>query len=111
MYMRSMLCFFLLFSFTPSSKAQDWPVYGGDPGGMKYSSLNQIDRSNVAELELAWTWSTDEAPIPEAARASANQPVGPGVFQATPIVVNDTMYLSTPYSRVVALDGNTGREI
>ena len=111
MYMRSMLCFFLLFSFSRSSQAQDWPVYGGDPGGMKYSSLNQIDRSNVAELELAWTWSTDEAPIPEAARASANQPVGPGVFQATPIVVNDTMYLSTPYSRVVALDGNTGREI
>ncbi len=36
----------------------DWPVYGGDPGGMKYSPLTQINRSNVETLELACTWET-----------------------------------------------------
>ncbi len=39
-------------------QGRDWPVYGGDPGGMKYSPLTQINRSNVHELELAWTWGT-----------------------------------------------------
>ncbi|MDX1393614.1 MAG: PQQ-binding-like beta-propeller repeat protein [Gemmatimonadota bacterium] len=88
----------------------DWPYYGGDPGGLKYSPLEQIDRGNVAGLEVAWVWETGEAPIPEAASPIPGQPVTPGAFEATPIVINDTMWVVTPYNRVVALDASTGTE-
>ncbi len=92
-------------------RGQEWPVYGGDPGGMKYSPLTQINPSNVHRLELAWTWETGEQPIPVPRRAFRDQLVWPGPFQATPLMINDTLYLSTPYHRVVALDANTGREL
>ncbi len=81
----------------------DWPVYGGDLGGMKYSSLTQIHRGNAHQLELVWTWKTGERPIRE-------EDVEPVDFEATPLMINDTLYLSTPYNRVVALDASTGTE-
>ena len=90
--------------------ADDWAFYGGDPGGLKYSTLADIDRDNVAHLELAWTWETGEAPIPGARVPTPGQRVAPGMFEATPVVVNDTMWVVTPYSRVVALDAATGAE-
>ena len=48
-----------------AAPAQEWPVFGGDPGGMRYSALTDIDRRNVAGLQVAWTWATGEAPIRE----------------------------------------------
>ena len=84
-----------------------WPVYGGDPGGMKYSALTEINRGNVHRLELAWTWKTGEGPMPLPGDAF----VSPGPFEATPLMIDDTLYLSTPYSRAVALDANTGAEL
>ena len=80
----------------------DWPVYGSDAGATKYSSAAQIDRANVAGLTLAWEWATGETAMPD-------RKVRPGNFQVTPLVVNDTMYLSTSYNRVVALDASSGR--
>ncbi len=94
-----------------AGQSQDWPVYGGDPGGMKYSSLDQINRRTVRHLETAWTWTPGEQPLPSPARPIDGQDVRPGVFEATPLVIRDTMYVVTPYNRVVALDANTGREI
>ncbi len=94
-----------------AQRGQDWPVYGGDPGGMKYSPLTQINRGNVHELELAWIWETGEQPIPVPRRPFRDQPVTPGPFQVTPLMIKDTLYLSTPYHRVVALDANTGRDL
>lgn len=105
---------FLLVSCvaTPDeAQGVDWPVYGGDPGGMKYSPLTQINRSNVETLELAWTWKTGEKPIPEYKLPIPGHDVWPGPFEATPLMIGDTLYLSTPYSRVVALDANTGTEL
>ncbi|MEI8298515.1 MAG: pyrroloquinoline quinone-dependent dehydrogenase [Pseudomonadota bacterium] len=87
-----------------ASPAVDWPTYGGDPGGMKYSALTDINRSNVAGLRLAWSWKTGEGPLPEHGTT-------PGIFEATPLVVDGVMYLSTPYNRVVALDPASGREL
>jgi quinoprotein glucose dehydrogenase len=84
--------------------AGDWPVYGGDPGGMKYSQLSQINRDNVNELEVAWRWSTGEEP-------NANKGTAPGEFEATPLEVGNVLYLSTPYNRVVALDAVSGEQI
>src|SRR6185503_9203791 len=86
------------------SPNEGWQFYGGDPGAMKYSSLTTINRSNVSQLQPAWEWQTGE----KAVTAPAARP---GDFQATPIVINDTMYLSTPFNRVVALDANTGKQI
>jgi quinoprotein glucose dehydrogenase len=82
----------------------EWPEYGGDPGGMKYSPLTDINRGNVAGLKLAWTWKTGEAALPQFGTS-------PGIFEATPLVIEGVMYLSTPYNRVVALDPRSGREI
>jgi quinoprotein glucose dehydrogenase len=85
----------------------EWPVYGGDPGGQKYSALGDINRSNVDRLTLAWTWQTGEQPIPQ---TDSTRAARPGMFQTTPIMVNDTLYLSTPFNRVVALDPTTGTQ-
>ncbi len=95
--------------WTPSDG--DWPSYGRDPGGSKFSPLTAIDSTNVAALDVAWRWRTGEAPIPGPLRPVRGQDVRPGNFETTPVVINDTMYLSTPYNRVVALDAATGREI
>jgi quinoprotein glucose dehydrogenase len=103
----------LLFIACPSTVAAqgvDWPYYGGDQGGMKYSPLDQIDRDNVTELEVLWTWDNGEEPITGASVPVRGETIRPGRFEATPIVINDTMYVSTPYSRVVALDARTGEE-
>ncbi|MGH7540222.1 MAG: PQQ-binding-like beta-propeller repeat protein, partial [Gemmatimonadota bacterium] len=100
---------------TASAAAQearvDWPYYGGDPGGAKYSPLAEIERTNVDRLRLAWTWDTGEEPIPPARSPIAGRQVRPGAFETTPLVIGDTMYVVTPYNRVVALDAGTGAEI
>jgi quinoprotein glucose dehydrogenase len=87
-----------------SAFAQDWPQYGGDPGESHYSALTQITRGNVSKLQLAWEWKTDESPLP-------NFKTTPGVFEATPLMIDGVLYVSTPYNRVVALDPETGHEI
>jgi len=84
--------------------AQDWPHYGGDPGETHYSPLDQINRSNVAKLKQVWEWKTGEEPL-------AEYKTTPGMFEVTPLKIGNTLYLSTPYNRVVALDAESGREI
>jgi glucose dehydrogenase/imidazolonepropionase-like amidohydrolase len=82
----------------------EWPVYGGDPGAMKYSGLAGITRDNVHLLQPVWSWRTRED-YDSASRAH------PGLFEATPLMLGDTLYLSTPYNQVVALDAGSGREL
>src|SRR5215475_1335171 len=82
----------------------EWSYAAGDPGSMHYSMLSGISRANVNQLKLAWTWKTGEEPI------AANS-VQPGSFEVTPLMINDTLYLSTPYNRVIALDANSGEKI
>ena len=86
----------------------EWPSYGGDAGGMKYSPLTDISRDNVKRLTPAWSWATGERAIPQTDSTKAARP---GNFQATPLMINDTLYFSTPFNRVVALDANTGKEL
>ena len=76
---------------------------GGDAGGQRFSPLDQINRENVKELGLAWTFQTGE---------TANEPgTGPSAnFEATPIMIDGVLYFSTPRSRVFALDAETGKE-
>ena len=82
----------------------EWAHYGGDAGGLKYSPLTQIDRTNVAKLQLAWEWKTGEVPMKEFGTF-------PGAFQNTPLMIDGVLYVSTPYNRVAALDARTGREL
>ena len=87
-----------------------WPSHGNDPGGTKYSTLEQINRANVGELQRVWTWETGEEPIPMARSPMTGQQVRPGKFQGTSVMVDGTLYISTPYNQVVALDPDTGEE-
>jgi hypothetical protein len=98
----------LLLSAEGPRKPNEWPVYGGDAGGLKYSPLTSIDRSNVSKLAVAWTWKTGEQPI---AASGTTLAARPGQFQVTPLAIGDTLYLSTPFNRVVALDASTGRQL
>jgi quinoprotein glucose dehydrogenase len=80
----------------------EWPSYGNDPGGTRYSPLIQVDRGNVANLRVAWTYRTGEV--------GGVAPYGHAAFEATPLMVDGTLILSTPYDRVIALDPETGKE-
>jgi quinoprotein glucose dehydrogenase len=77
-----------------------WPEYGGDAGGTRYSALTQITRANVTQLRVAWTYRTGDVPTKKQLAA----------FEATPILVDGTLYLSTPFNRIIALDPETGTE-
>jgi glucose dehydrogenase len=100
----------------------DWPVYGHDPGGMRYSPLKQIDTANVSKLRLAWSYDTEApvAPTPAAAVPSRGPAParGPGAGRprarrssTSPLLVGGILYMSTAYNRVVALEPETGKKI
>jgi quinoprotein glucose dehydrogenase len=78
----------------------EWPAYGRDPEGSRFSPLTEITPANVANLRIAWRYSTGEASGPETKR--------PTSLEATPIVVDGTLYFSTPLGRIIALDPETG---
>lgn len=80
----------------------EWPCYGRDAGGLRFSPLAAITRANVGTLENAWTARTGDL-SDLVGKPSSN-------FEATPIMVGGTLYLSTPFSRVLALDPDTGKQ-
>ena len=82
----------------------DWPFVGSDQAHTKYSAAADITTANVGELEIVWQWEPNEAPLEEYGTR-------PGPFQATPVMVDGVLYLSTMYTRVVALEAETGVEL
>jgi glucose dehydrogenase len=86
------------------SPEQDWPFYGGDQAGTKYSTLADINRMTVARLAPAWEWATHEKVLRDFGTR-------PGAFEATPLMIENVLYTSTPYNRVVALNAETGAEL
>lgn len=92
---------FLFFSCEKSPDTIDysgWGHYGGSEDGARFSSLDQINKENVAQLEVAWTYHTGDA-------TERSQ------IQCQPIVVNGLLYGSTPKLNVFALDAGTGQEV
>jgi quinoprotein glucose dehydrogenase len=104
----------------------EWPTYGHDPGGMRFSPLTQITPANVGKLEPAWVYhmKPPNAPLTPAA-PDPEEGAGPGrggrggrgagangfaSGETTPLVIGGVMYVSTPYGRVVALDPTNGKE-
>lgn len=119
----------------------DWPTYGNDAGNTRHSTLKQINTQNVSKLTRAWTYHLtapvvapagggrgNAVPAAELESAQPARPAAAGVppagpvagrggggrgrsSEATPIVVNGVLYMPTPYSRVVALEPETGKEL
>jgi quinoprotein glucose dehydrogenase len=87
----------------PQGAAGDWAFYAGDAGDSRYSPLDQINTGNVAQLEPAWELHTGDVSDGSAGRRKSE-------FEATPIVVAGTMFVTTPFNRVLALDPETGTE-
>ena len=71
-----------------------WSQYQGGADSSQYSSLKQINKSNVKQLEVAWSYAT-----------------GPGIYTFDPLVVDGVMYVLAKSNSIVALDAITGREL
>ena len=152
----TLIVFVAAGGFLPASAQTDWPTYGHDPGGQRYSPLTQITPTNASDLKVAWVYHMKPANAPEfmpsgfggpppgggparpggqgrpgapsnaqqgkppdnATAQAAAEGVRPSrrasrfaATEVTPIVAGGLMYISTPYSRVVALDPATGKEV
>jgi quinoprotein glucose dehydrogenase len=107
-YKSWLFCVFLLAACTASQDEKnnkagaDWPVYGGNNFGNRYSPLQQIDTSNVKQLAVAWTYHTGEN-VDTSQRGRE--------IQCQPIIVNGIMYGTTPELKVFAVNAGNGKEI
>jgi len=81
----------------------DWSVYGANPGGTRYSPLQQVTRENAGKLRVAWTYHTGALQPETALNEKA-------AFESTPILVDGVLYLTTPFNRIIALDPAKGTE-
>lgn len=94
----------LLCFCAAEGRSQEWPCYGGDAGGSKYSELKQIHKGNVSRLKIAWTYHTGEI-------SDGSTFLVRTAFECTPLVVDGILYLTTPFGRAVALLAETGQEL
>src|SRR5712691_9864613 len=85
----------LLYSENAEQRT-DWRVYNGSPGGSHYSSLKQINRTNVGRLQVAWTFDAGD---------------GAGTLETNPIIVNGILYGNTTTHKVFALNAAAGKQI
>ena len=76
-----------------TSSTHDWPIYGGTAENNHFSPLAQISRKNVTQLEIAWTYDTQES----------------GGLQSSPLIVDGILYGLTPTEKVFALNASTGK--
>jgi quinoprotein glucose dehydrogenase len=94
-------CATMIVSGQTGAKNGEWPHWGGDSGGTKYSPLDQINRDNVKNLRIAWRWKADNY----GPRADAN-------MEATPLMVGGVLYTTAGTRRaVVAIDGTSGETL
>ena len=85
---------------TDTAQGRDWPIYQGDAGGERYSTLQQINRDNVSRLNVAWVYHTgDKLDDPKT------------TIECTPVVVDGVMYVTSPQLKVIALDAASGKPI
>src|SRR5215475_7849224 len=79
---------------------KDWVAIGGGPGSLHYSKLEQINRENVKNLKVAWTFDTGDA-----VKGIRTE------FESTPLEVKGVLYLISPKVRLFALNASTGKQI
>ncbi|KPH58194.1 glucose/quinate/shikimate family membrane-bound PQQ-dependent dehydrogenase [Novosphingobium sp. ST904] len=80
---------------------KNWEAYGNTSGGSRFVALDQINRDNVKDLKVAWTYRTGDVAVSDGNGAED---------QNTPLQVGDTVFVCTPHNNVIALDADTGRE-
>lgn len=82
-----------------SKKNHDWPVYGGSAENIKYSSLQQIDTTNVSQLKVAWVYHSENS---DSSRY--------GIMECNPLIIGNTLYGVSPKMKLFAVDAATGVE-
>ena len=87
---------------TPEKEQKNWEHYGNTAGGSRFVALDEINRDNVKNLEVAWTYRTGDIPISPGANGAEDQ--------ETPLQVGDTVFVCTPHNNVIALDADTGAQ-
>ena len=85
---------------------RDWPNYGGNKAGNRYSPLNQINASNVTNLQVAWMYDASEKPDPNNPGRRRDRAI-----QCQPIVVNGVLYGTTPELKLFAVKSGTGEQL
>jgi glucose dehydrogenase len=103
MKLTSVFCVVVLPLFFSSTFAavvndQDWPVYGGSAANTHYSKLSQINRDNVAQLQIAWSFDTGDA-------------FTGSEMQCNPLIVDGVMYIVSPKADVIALNAANGAQL
>jgi quinoprotein glucose dehydrogenase len=93
-----------VFVTAQSSRQVEWLYYGSDQAGTRYSQLADINSTNVQQLHTAWQWKHWETPLKE-------YETTPGFFEATPLMIDGVLYVTTPYNSIAALDAETGKEL
>ena len=88
-YAATAMAIMLAFGMEALGQDAGWPTYGNDPGGMRYSTAKQINRENVQKLTLAWSYRTG-------ALDEKTNLIEKAAFEATPILVEGKLFLSTP---------------
>lgn len=98
------VCLLILFAITFDGISQEWPVHSGDKAGTRYSPLDQINRSNVEKLDVAWIYSSGEI-------KRHPDKISQSVEQNIPILAAGNLIVCTPFNRVIALDPGSGKEL
>jgi len=86
----------------PAHAQKDWAHYGNTEGGSRFAALDQINRSNVDKLKVAWTYHTGDVAISDGNGAED---------QLTPLQIGDKVFICTPHNNLIALDADTGKEL
>jgi len=96
----------LLLALATAARAGEpgWPFYGGDAGGQRYSAADEITPANVADLKIAWRFSTHDL-------ATKGEMINHASFEDTPILADGRLYVCSPFNEVSALHPGTGREV
>ena len=104
--MRTTFLFIAMVACAPYARADaGWPHYGGDEGGLRYSSAAQITPDNVDDLVAVWTYSTGDLTRRDEATMRRTS------MQVTPILSDDRLLVCTPFNEVIALNPGTGEEV
>ena len=99
----------IIFSFQVNAEVDDWTAYGKDSGGGHYSKASEITPENVHNLERAWVHRSGDFQDGANTRGTISNEIQTS-FQATPLLVDETLYYCTPFNRVFALNPETGEE-
>ena len=90
----------------------DWPYYGGDQGGTRYTPADQINRDNFDQLRVVWRYRPPDQQIYETAGPNpAGRRLSFDNNRGTPLAVNGVLYYGSPFNVLVALDGQSGEEL